>query len=72
MDGAPELELVGTTLRYNGFAVGEASNGRVELNLGWCRTAGLGVRILGDPADEADQTAYKYRKGLLIDRPGRQ
>lgn len=52
-------------LNYGRFAVGTFADGMLTLNLGWCRLAGLGLIVEGDP------TVDRQRHGVVLRRvPG--
>ena len=49
-------------LVYDGIAVGTFADGRITVNLGWAKAAGLRVKLLADP--EVDTR----RGGVVLDR----
>lgn len=59
----PELTLDDEVLYYRARPVGVFEDSTVILNLGWCRLAGLSVRIEDDPKVD------RHRDGLILDRP---
>lgn len=68
-DGAPVLVQNGAALMFNGFPVGTVETVKVTLNLGWCRLAGLHVRVEADP--QYDGVALRNHQGVLLDRDPR-
>lgn len=49
-------------LCFDGMVVGRLGAEHVTLNLGWCKAAGLGVTVQGDP--EVD----RKRGGIVLQR----
>lgn len=48
-------------LEYDGHFVGEFNDGKLVVNLAWCRLAGVSVRVDGDPSVE--------KRRVVVDRP---
>lgn len=47
---------------FGDYAVGQIDDDTLTLNLGWCRLAGLNVRVETDPLRD------RQRSGLVLDR----
>lgn len=50
------------TLLHGHMAVGRIEGGLLTVNLGWCRMAGLSVRVEDDPMVE------RHRNGAVVER----
>lgn len=61
----PESELAitpGGVIVYGILPVGRVLDGRLTVNLGWAKCAGLSVRVLDDPEED------RHRDGVALDR----
>ena len=60
--GKQSLYLQGDVLLHGILPVGQVEGDMLVLNLGWCRMAGLSVRVEGDPQRD------RQRGGIVLDR----
>jgi hypothetical protein len=56
------LDLRAEVLTHDQFPVGEFRDGTLVVNLGWCRLAGLSIRVEDDPAFD------NHRSGVALER----
>lgn len=64
MDTAPTFTVRDEgAILFDGMAVGRYHDGKLTVNLGWARLAGLGIVVQADP--DVD----RKRDGIVLERP---
>ena len=58
----PAIDYMTSRITYDGMVVGSVAPGRVILDLGWMREAGLGITLRDDPEGK------RHRGGITFER----